>query len=222
METVGERVNALRQRSGKSFNDLALIVGNIKADGMRKAIVDNFINEYQISILCQKLNWDKDWIMNGGPEPEIKLIANEEIERYNVKNKLFKSIPFYNLNVSAGDIIFMDNGLLENQQPDDYLFIPLNVDADLAFPTFGHSMYPEICNGDKVAYKFIKDWTFFNYGMKYLIVTDEQRMVKYIKKHPKEGYILLESRNDDYEPIDMPISSIRAILQVRYVLKIEM
>lgn len=56
----------------------------------------------------------------------------------------------------------------------------------------------------------------------YLIITAEQRMVKYLKKHEKEGYVLLESRNKDFEPIDMPISSIRAILQVRYIGKIEM
>jgi phage repressor protein C with HTH and peptisase S24 domain len=102
------------------------------------------------------------------------------------------------------------------------MFIPKNIDADIAFPTFGHSMYPEISNGDKVAYKFLKDWSFFYYGMKYLIITDEQRMVKYIKKHSQKGFLLLESRNSDYEPIDMPIKSIKYILQVRYIGKIEM
>lgn len=134
----------------------------------------------------------------------------------------FKSVPFYNINVSAGDVVFLDDGMLENKEPDDLMFIPKNIDADIAFPTYGHSMYPEISNGDRVAYKIIKDWSFFNYGMKYLIITDEQRMVKYLKKHSKEGYVLLESRNKDFEPIDMPISSIRAILQVRYIGKIEM
>lgn len=137
-------------------------------------------------------------------------------------HELFKPIPFYDLNVSAGDVSFLDSGLLKNQQPDDFMYIPIQVDADIAFPTFGHSMYPEISNGDRVAYKFIKDWSFFNYGMKYLIVTDEQRMVKYLKKHHKKDYVLLESRNEDYEPIDMPIKSIRNILQVRYIGKIEM
>lgn len=138
------------------------------------------------------------------------------------KMDLFKPVPFYNINVSAGNVTFLDDGLLKNQNPDDFMFVPKNIDADVAFPTFGHSMYPEISNGDRVAYKVINDWSFFNYGMKYLIITDEQRMVKYLKKHAKEGYVLLESRNKEFEPIDMPISSIRAILQVRYIGKIEM
>lgn len=164
-------------------------------------------------------------IISEGPQEES---TTKTVSKFDVKEKLidkmelFKPIPYYNINVSAGNVTFLDDGLLENQTPDDFMFVPKNIDADIAFPTFGHSMYPEISNGDRVAYKLIKDWSFFNYGMKYLIITDEQRMVKYLKKHTKEGYVLLESRNEDYEPIDMPISSIRAILQVRYIGKIEM
>lgn len=164
-------------------------------------------------------------IISEGPQEES---TTKTVSKFDVKEKLidkmelFKPIPYYNINVSAGNVTFLDDGLLENQTPDDFMFVPKNIDADIAFPTFGHSMYPEISNGDRVAYKLIKDWSFFNYGMKYLIITDEQRMVKYLKKHTKEGYVLLESRNADYEPIDMPISSIRAILQVRYIGKIEM
>jgi hypothetical protein len=221
MNTKGERINFLRKKNDKSYNDLALVVGNIKADGMRKAIVDDFISDRQIAIICEKLGWDQNWILYGGEEPKT-IIVNEPSEDYKINKNHFKPVPFYNLNVSAGDIVFMDNGLLENQQPDDFMYIPKNIDADVAFPTYGHSMYPEISNGDKVAYKFIKDWSFFNYGMKYLVVTAEQRMVKYIKRNSKEGYITLESRNEDYDPIDMPISSIKAILQVRYIGKIEM
>lgn len=175
------------------------------------------------------------WLLTGEGEMRIgnnKEIANltktkkgdkfEDKQILIEKMELFKPVPFYNINVSAGNVTFLDDGLLKNQQPDDFMFVPKNIDADIAFPTFGHSMYPEISNGDRVAYKLIKDWSFFNYGMKYLIITDEQRMVKYLKRHEKEGYVLLESRNKEFEPIDMPISSIRAILQVRYIGKIEM
>lgn len=159
-----------------------------------------------------------------------KLLYSDKIENLEkkdsktalFKNDLFKSIPFYDINVSAGDIVFLDDGLLKDKEPDDWFDIPKSVDADIAFPTYGHSMSPVITNGDRVAYKFITDWSFFNYGMKYMIVTDEQRMVKYLRRHDKEGFILLESENPEYDPIDMPISSVRNILQVRYIGKIEM
>ena len=175
-----------------------------------KAFLDVFEESYQVDLL--------DFYNNS-----VKSVKNTLPFLHNQFDSAhFKSVPFYNINVSAGDVVFLDDGMLENREPDDLMFIPKNIDADIAFPTYGHSMYPEISNGDRVAYKIIKDWSFFNYGMKYLIITDEQRMVKYLKRHPKEGYVLLESRNKDFEPIDMPISSIRAILQVRYIGKIEM
>ena len=100
-----------------------------------------------------------------------KLLYSDKIENLEkkdsktalFKNDLFKSIPFYDINVSAGDIVFLDGGLLKDKEPDDWFDIPKSVDADIAFPTYGHSMSPVITNGDRVAYKFITDWSFFNY-----------------------------------------------------------
>lgn len=148
--------------------------------------------------------------------------SNELVQNFGQDTSLFKAIPFYDINVSAGNVSFLDGGILKGRQPDDYMYIPKNIDADVGFPTYGHSMYPVISNGDKVAYKVIKNLSFFNYGLKYLIVTDEQRMVKYVKKHNKEGHLLLLSENKDYDPIDMPIEEIKLILQVRFIGKIEM
>lgn len=224
MGTTGERIDFLRKEAGLSFTDLAVIIEGITGDGVRKAVTRNSVKPNHINILCDKLKWDKKWIL-GEESIDDKSERNElagPTFNYGRKEKLFKKIPFYDINVSAGDIVFMDNGMLKGQTPDDYLHIPINVDADIAFPTFGHSMYPEISNGDRVAYKFIKDWSFFNYGMKYLIVTDEQRMVKYLKRSTIVENVLLTSRNEDYEDIEMPVNSIRSILQVRYICKIEM
>jgi phage repressor protein C with HTH and peptisase S24 domain len=218
METIGERIDLLRRKSNLSYSALADVVGGITGDGMRKSITRDSVSLLHINTMCEKLGWDRNYILNGGENNSMVMEPNDSY----YKNSLFKAVPYYDINVSAGSVNFLDNGLIEGQKPDDYLFIPSNIDADISLPTFGHSMYPEISNGDKVAYKFIKDWTFFNFGMKYLIVTDEQRMVKYLKKSSIKGNVLLTSRNEDYEDIEMPVDSIRAILQVRYICKIEM
>ncbi|UYW01761.1 S24 family peptidase [Flavobacterium agricola] len=191
-----------------TFEDLGKII-SMNGDQLRMALKRKSLSKLELDAFTKQIN-------------EQSNENNFESDNNEPQTTLFKTVPFYNINVSAGDAAFLDDGVISGQSPDGYMQIPVNVDADVAFPTFGHSMYPEISNGDRVAYKFIKDWSFFNYGMKYLIITKEQRMVKYLKKHPKEGYVLLESRNKDYEPIDMPIDSIVAILQVRYIGKIEM
>lgn len=210
-----------RKEFGLSQLDLSIIL-NIKpqqvsnyetnrSKGNKDAKIRSYIKileEYKLNSKINKSNIFKH------SEPQTALNLS--------KNEIYKAIPFFKINVSAGNISFLDNGLIEGQSPDGYMFIPQNIDADIAFPTYGHSMHPEISNGDIVAYKLLKDISFYNYGMKYLIVTEEQRMVKYLKKHKKEGYVLLESKNPDYGSIDMPMGSIRYLLQVRYIGKTEM
>lgn len=134
----------------------------------------------------------------------------------------FKAIPYYDIDFSTNDVVFSEQGLIENQEPDDYFYIPVAIDADFAFPNIGDSMHPVLSNGDMVAYKYIRDLSFFNYGLKHLIVTSEQRMVRFLNRHNQKGMLLLESNNADFAAIDMPIKSIKHILQVRYIGKIEM
>lgn len=215
----GEELKKYRESFNITQDELAKLIG------VTRKTINTYENSSEIPISKQKL-FASIFDEVGNKKLHVKSHSKTENDLREIKlgskSAYFKSVPFYNINVSAGDVVFLDDGLLENKEPDDLMFIPKNIDADIAFPTYGHSMYPEISNGDRVAYKVIKDWSFFNYGMKYLIITDEQRMVKYLKKHTKEGFVLLESRNKDFESIDMPISSIRAILQVRYIGKIEM
>ncbi len=134
----------------------------------------------------------------------------------------FKPIPYYDIDFSTNEVVFSEQGLIENQEPDDYFYIPNNIDADFAFPNYGHTMHPEISNGDTVAYKYIRDSSFFSYGLKHLIVTSEQRMLRYLNRHNQKGMLLLETKSPDFAAIDMPIKSIKHILQVRYIGKIEM
>jgi len=215
----GEELKKARENFNITQDELAKMIG------VSRKTINTYENSSEIPISKQKLfvsvfeDFSNKMLQS---KNNVKNDENLKTAQIGMSSAYFKSVPFYNINVSAGDVVFLDDGFLENREPDDLMFIPKNIDADIAFPTYGHSMYPEISNGDRVAYKVIKDWSFFNYGMKYLIITAEQRMVKYLKKHEKEGYVLLESRNKDFEPIDMPISSIRAILQVRYIGKIEM
>ncbi len=218
MKTIGERVDFLRKKSNLSFSALADIVGGITGDGMRKSIVRNSVSIIQISAICDKLGWDRNYILNGG---ENNSIVNEPSSSY-FKASMFRPVPYYNINVASGLVTISEGGLIEGVKPDDYLYIPNSIDADIALPTHGHAMAPDINNGDKVAYKLIKDRTFFNYGMKYMIVTNEQCMIKIMKRSKIEGNILLVSKNEEFEDIEMPIDSIKAILQVRYICKTEM
>ncbi len=218
MGTIGERIDFLRKEAGLSFTDLAVIIEGITGDGVRKAIDRNSVKPNYINILCDKLKWDKDFIV-GKEESDL---VQEPTEEYNSKDRMFRKVAFYDTNISAGNIEFLANGQIKGLTPDDYLHLPVNVDADISFPVFGYAMFPEINNGDRVALKVIKDWSFFNYGMKHMIITNEQSMVRYLKKSQIKGNVLLTSKNDEFEDIEIPVTSIKSILQVRYICKLEM
>lgn len=76
MKTIGERVNFLRKNNGLTYNDLALKL-RISGDGIRKAIVNNYIKPNHIKILCEEFNWDKTWVLTGDNSKAVENIMLE-------------------------------------------------------------------------------------------------------------------------------------------------
>lgn len=125
-------------------------------------------------------------------------------------------VPFYDIDVSAGSIAFFSDNL---EEPDYYINMPDFSDCDFIVPVYGYSMKPIINNGDKIACKEIQERSFFNYGEVYLVVTDEQRMVKRLRKAKEEGYITLSSHNEDYDDIEIPVNKILKLFIVKGIIK---
>lgn len=83
-------------------------------------------------------------------------------------------------------------------------------------------MYPKYSSGDIIACKVVKETLFFQWNKIYAIYTRSQGvMVKRVKKSTMEGYILLVSDNEKYEPFDVPLSDIEAIALVIGVIRVE-
>lgn len=85
----------------------------------------------------------------------------------------------------------------------------------------GDSMQGVIANGDMIAVREIKSWSYFEYGRIYGIVTPEYRFMKYVKKHQKDdAMIILRSSNGSYDDIDLPKSEIKRVFLVENILHI--
>lgn len=110
------------------------------------------------------------------------------------------ALPFYEVDVTAGNVGRVFDG---TEMPKQTIVLPGFADCDFAVPVSGHSMYPKISNGDIIICKVVRDLDSIEYGQIYLIVTEERRMVKYIRKSPDREKILLVSENrerfDDFE-----------------------
>lgn len=142
----------------------------------------------------------------GKAYPEVEFIfTNKKGLTDAKKDSSSKSIPYYDIEVSAGPISFYQD---YPELPNTALEIPFVSDVDLAMPVYGDSMYPRIKSGDIVLLKKIKDPDVILFGEVYLVITNDYRTIKYIRKHEDEDKIILVSENDRFDPVVIKKESI--------------
>lgn len=98
----------------------------------------------------------------------------------------------------------------------------INPNSQIIFAS-GDSMHPLIYSGDRIVVRKIESWEFFNYGQVYLIITNEYRLIKRIRKHPtdEENTIVLRSENNNYDDINLPRKEILYLYLVENILAIK-
>lgn len=127
-----------------------------------------------------------------------------EISESAISETKRKGALIYDIDATCGlsgrDIEFTDEKVIGSIDAPE-----INPDSKIIFAT-GDSMLPLIASGDRVVIRKIESWDYFNYGQVYLIITNEYRLIKRVRRHPKDAdnLILLRSENPDYDDIDLP------------------
>ena len=86
----------------------------------------------------------------------------------------------------------------------------------------GDSMTPRYLSGDIVACREVHDTgTFFQWGKAYVLDTDQGVVLKRVRRSELPDHILCVSDNPDYEPFDVPVSSIYHLAIVRGLIREE-
>lgn len=87
----------------------------------------------------------------------------------------------------------------------------------------GDSMEPKIYDGNMVVIREIHNWDDIYYGQAYLILLDEYRMIKYVRRYEQdeENYIILRSENPKYDDIKLHKSKIRKLFVVENILSVK-
>ena len=132
-----------------------------------------------------------------------------------------KGALIYDIDATCGlsgrDIEFTDEKVIGSIDAPE-----INPDSKIIFAT-GDSMLPLIASGDRVVIRKIESWDYFNYGQVYLIITNEYRLIKRVRRHPKDAdnLILLRSENPNYDDIDLPKREIIHLFIVENILSIK-
>lgn len=176
---------------------------------------------------CEKILYafpdlNSDWLLTGRgsmlKNNGLELIDNkEDIEKNELPevNYEYKGAPYYNVDFIGGfDLVLNDQTI----NPDYYInFEPYNKPGVVWCNITGHSMEPELSNGDYIALKEMTDPVqYLPYGEIYAIVTESYRTVKRIGKADQKDFIRLipTNKSPEYSAQDIPISMIQKVYAV--------
>ena len=176
---------------------------------------------------CEKILYafpdlNSDWLLTGRgsmlKNNGLELIDNkEDIEKNELPevNYEYKGAPYYNVDFIGGfDLVLND----QTNNPDYYInFPPYNKEGVVWCNITGHSMEPELNNGDFIALKEMTDpIEYLPYGEIYGIITDNYRTVKRIRMSERKGFVRLipTNKSPEYGEQEIPINMIRKVFAV--------
>ncbi len=201
-------------------------VNGIIGDGVSKPSYD--IIE---KIVESDLNISPEWLLTGKGnmrKGESADLMNEiNVAASKLENDGFpvasyrKGVPYYNVDFIGGfDLVCND----QTTKPDYYIdFSPYNEEGTIWCNITGHSMEPEINNGDMIALKEVKEWNnFLTYGEIYAIVTKNgMRTVKIVSRGDDNDSFKLVPINENkkYSIQDIQKSMIDKVFKVMGCMK---
>ena len=199
---------------GETPNSFALKLGYQRAQTiydiqkMKSAPSYDFFLRFMNAGYSEIINLD--WLLSGKGD---MLCKNEPSLAINQK---YEGAPYYNVDFIGGFDIIINNQTIN---PDYYInYPPYNKEGVIWCNLTGHSMEPELSNGDIIALKEVVNTPiqYLPSGEIYGIVTEEYRTVKRIRPSAKEGYVKLipSNKSEEYCEQEIPISMILKIYTV--------
>lgn len=211
-----ERLNELR----RYLTNLGLTQEEIaKRFGVTKQAINSLLTGRKPFGKQNAIKWANEfglnaaWLLTGDGEM-IKQSTKEVVEITE------HGTPVYNIDATCGDlsrpIVFADEHII------GHVNLP-NVSPTAAIiRANGDSMEPHIKDGDWIAVREVKNLGEIFYGQVYLVITDEYRLLKYLRKDEDEQhYVILRSENEKYDDMRLAKTSIRHLFIVENVLSLK-
>lgn len=169
---------------------------------------------FDIDVIYTKcVDIDMNWLLTGEGNM-IREESNKE-EKLPSVNQTYEGAPYFNVDFIGGFDLIVNN---QTVNPDFYInYPPYNQPGVVWCNLTGHSMEPEISNGDIIALREVTTpIQYLPAGEIYGIVTEEYRTVKRIRLSQKEGYVRLipSNKSDKFCEQEIPISMILKVYAV--------
>lgn len=206
-----ERLERLVEYYGNgNKSHFAKILG-VKAQTINTWLSRNTYDTELIFAKCDNIN--ASWLLTG--EGNMLRTESEKEEKLPSVNQTYEGSPYFNVDFIGGfDVIVND----QTRNPDFYInYPPYNQEGVVWCNLTGHSMEPEISNGDIIALREVTTpIQYLPAGEIYGIVTAEYRTVKRVRLSQKEGFVRLipSNKSEEFCEQEIPISMILKVYAV--------
>lgn len=207
--TKGEMLDAIKKHLNIQKNaDFARFLG-ISSQAVSNWYTRNTFDAELLYTRCEFIN--ADWLLTG-KGTMLKEDSEQVLPEINYE---YKGAPYYNVDFIGGfDIVLND----QTRNPDYYInFEPYNKEGVIWCNITGHSMEPELNNGDFIAMKeMTTPIEYLPAGEIYGIITEDYRTVKRMRMSDKEGFVHLipTNKSPEYKEQDIPIKMIQKVFAV--------
>lgn len=219
--TVTDRVRYLITRMRKTQQQFASLIG---VDGPNLSRILNGrtpFTDAMINRIVVNLGVSKDWLLNGVDVPFPKNIVRQfdtfDDEQISKPVKLVsEGTPVYDIDVTAGYSEL--SSLFTDDRIEGYLQLPQVNPNNVVVHVSGESMMPQIPNGALISIRPLgKDAPIF-WGQTYLVILEDYRMVKILRKHSDPDKVILHSYNPEFDDMEIKRSDIKSLYVVDAVL----
>ncbi len=211
MTELGFRQNAFAKKIGVDNSNLSKYLNGHLA-----------ISEALINRLVVNMGVSKQWLLTGNDIPFAKqpvAVPPTVVASTSIDNSL-EGTPVYDIDVTAGNA------------PRSQLFTEDRIVGSVNLPELagtgsrivrvsGDSMTPVIQNGDMIAVRELSSTRYIVWGQIYVVLLDDYRLVKYIRKHADRNMVTLHSENPNYDDIDVLRDDIRDLMYVQSIIHID-
>lgn len=206
-----ERINLFLEH--KKINRSAFEKASGLSNGYTRNIKESIGGTKLEGILNAFPELNRVWLLTG--EGEMLVDDRNDISAQEVS--FTNGVPYFDESFECG----FDELTPSNVYNPDYLIrMPGYEKATLWCNATGHSMEPEISNGDIIALQLIEDPSFLPFGDVYgIITTNGMRTVKRLGRSSREGFYRLIPTNKEYDEQEIPIRMISVVYRVMGAMK---
>ena len=179
------------------------------------------MSESLINRIVVNMGVSKQWLEEGADLPFAKPVTASAMQLLPATLQQGKhGTPVYDIDVTAGamprSMMFTDDQIigwidLPEVASSEHRIVKVN----------GDSMQPVICNGDYVALRELSSTQYIYWGQIYVVLLDDYRLVKYVRKHVDPAMVTLRSANPDYDDMDIRRADIRELMLVQQILHLD-